>query len=87
MKRVTSIWIEKSDAKFVKKCFDVGLRMIARETGISPSMMCRWLRGDTGMRKEKYDAVVGAMKFIRDRTMPEWKCEMLLNYFKSGEAR
>lgn len=61
MKTVTSHWIEKSDANFIHRLRLVGVREVARKTAVSPSMISRWLRRQTGMRTDKFEKIQSAV--------------------------
>lgn len=64
-----SVWLDESseeDAKLIRCVQVVGIRTMATHIKCSPSLLSRWLRGQTGLSAEKYDQVTHVISQVKN---------------------
>jgi transposase-like protein len=65
MRTVTSIWLDKTDdASLIEMLRRCGVRELARQANVSPSLISKWMKAYTGMSSEKYERVIRASRIL-----------------------
>lgn len=62
MKSKTFITLDIGDT-IIPQIQEYGVRSLSRDIGINASMMSRWLRGKTGMSREKVEKICKILHF------------------------
>ena len=68
MKQAEAVWwTEPKDDAFRLRIIGVGMRNLARFTGVSPSMLSRWLNMQSGMKASKVERIKDGLQRLEKR--------------------